>query len=86
MHSDDGSAKRIPNAMPAKPTAADIASRKQIPPEGVEKGIQDDEKRLETLSGEQAESLRESISNRKEELLRMKAGTLKIFQRIPERS
>ena len=69
--------------MPVKPSAAEIATRRQITPEEVEKQIQDDEQRLETLSGEQAEHLREFIRKRKEELLIMKAGTLKIFQRIP---
>jgi hypothetical protein len=80
MCSDD-SAPKYP--APGKPSAADLATRRQITPEEEEEWIRYDEKRLETLSGEQAEKTRELIRQRKETVARMRAGNAKIFQRIP---
>jgi hypothetical protein len=62
---------------------SDLPKRREITAEEQEEWIRYDEKRLETLSGEEAEKMREWIRQRKETVARMRAGNVKIFQRIP---
>jgi hypothetical protein len=62
---------------------SDLPKRREITAEEEEEWIRYDEKRLETLSGEQAEKTRELIRQRKETVASMRAGNVKIFQRIP---
>ena len=85
MCAADNSPKRFEHPLPTKPTAEDIATRRQITPEEEEEWIRHDEKRLETLSGIDAERLREEICKRKEKIAQMRAGTLRIYQRIPKK-
>jgi len=59
--------------------------RRLITPEEVEEQIQFYEKRLETASGDEARTLQETIHSLKAQVTRMRAGTIKIWQRIPEK-
>ena len=62
----------------------DALKRRSITPEEIEEQIHFYEKRLESASGDEARTLQETIHSLKE-VTRMRAGTIKIWQRIPEK-
>jgi hypothetical protein len=72
-------AHMITNPVPPDETVR----RHRITPEETEEHIQVCEKLLETESGDQARALRDRIDILKAQVVRMRAGTLKIWQRIP---
>jgi polyhydroxyalkanoate synthesis regulator phasin len=63
----------------------DIPKRKQITAEEAEEFIQDMEKRLKILSGDEAKNLEATINQFKMMLAGMRNGTIKVFQHIPTR-
>jgi hypothetical protein len=66
-----------------KPTPAEIASREKSRQKKSNYGRT--RERLKTLSGEKAEKLKERIELKKDAIARMRAGTLRIYHRIPRK-
>jgi len=70
--------------MVTNPVPQDETVRRHlITPEETEEDIRVCEKLLETESGDQAKALQDRIDILKAQVVRMRAGTLKIWQRIP---